>query len=169
MIHLKKLNLEDIKEEWDFIKNTPSDENGFTNRYYGCTFEDFEKNIIPKLIDESNGINLKEGRVSQVNIFIWDDDEIVGLFKFRPKLNDALRNGAGHLGYGIRKKYRNKGYASKTLGLFLEKYANLIDDKELYMSANKNNPYSIKVQLKNGAYIHHEDEDHIYTRIKIKK
>lgn len=116
---------------------------------------------------ESEGINLWSDRIAQSYIFIWEENEIVGLLKFRPKLNAALRNGAGHLGYGIKKEYRNKGYASKALKLFLEQYANKIDDKELCMSANKNNPSSIKVQIKNGAYIHHKDEDHVYTRIKM--
>ena len=42
----------------------------------------------------------------------------------------------------------------------------MIREDEIYMSVHKDNPASLKVQMKNGAYIHHEDEQEIYTRIK---
>ena len=34
------------------------------------------------------------------------------------------------------------------------------------MSVSKKNPASLRVQMKNGAYIHHEDEEEFYTRIR---
>ena len=36
---------------------------------------------------------------------------------------------------------------------------------EVYMSVHKNNPASLRVQIKNGAYIHHENETEYFTRI----
>lgn len=36
---------------------------------------------------------------------------------------------------------------------------------EVYMSVNKDNPASLRVQIKNGAYIHHENEKEYFTRI----
>ena len=42
-----------------------------------------------------------------------------------------------------------------------------IEEDEIYMSVNKNNPYSLKTQLNCGAYIFIENEDHYFTRIKI--
>ncbi len=41
-----------------------------------------------------------------------------------------------------------------------------IPEDEIYMSVHKDNPASLKVQLKNGAYIHHENDKEYYTRIK---
>ena len=38
---------------------------------------------------------------------------------------------------------------------------------EAYLSVDKDNPGSLKAQLNNGAYIHHEDETEYYTRIKL--
>ena len=98
---------------------------------------------------------------------MWDDDEIVGLFKVRKKLNDSLREGAGHIGYGIIKKYRNKGYATRGLKLVIELIKDEIEEDEIYMSVNKDNPYSLKTQLNCEAYIFNENEDHYFTRIKI--
>ena len=85
-----------------------------------------------------------------------------------PYLNDFLREGAGHIGYGIGKDYRGKGYASEGLRLTIEKAWEIIKEDEIYMSVHKDNPASLQVQKKNGAYIHHEDDKEFYTRIKRK-
>ena len=45
----------------------------------------------------------------------------------------------------------------------------IIEEDEIYMSVRKENRASLKVQLNNGAYIHHEDDKEYYTRIKIRK
>ncbi len=36
---------------------------------------------------------------------------------------------------------------------------------EIYMCVNKDNPASLRVQIKNGAYIHHENDKKYFTRI----
>ena len=59
-----------------------------------------------------------------------------------------------------------KGYASLGLNLTIESAWQIIREDEIYMSVYKDNPASLRVQMKNGAYIHHEDEQEIYTRIK---
>lgn len=41
-----------------------------------------------------------------------------------------------------------------------------LTEDEIYLSVHKENIASLKAQLKNGAYIHHEDEKEYYTRIK---
>ena len=76
------------------------------------------------------------------------------------------REGPGHIGYCISNKYRGKNYATKGLKLTLEK-AREFNIKEAYLAVNKDNPASLKVQLKNGAYIHHENKSEYFTRIKI--
>jgi hypothetical protein len=42
----------------------------------------------------------------------------------------------------------------------------MIKEDEIYMSIHKDNPASLRAQIKNGAYIHHEDEKEFYTRVK---
>ena len=87
----------------------------------------------------------------------------------RHYLNDALRSGGGHIGYGIRDKYRGRGYATKGLALTIEKARELVAEDELYLSVHKDNPASLRVQEKNGAYIHHSYENEYYTRIPLEK
>lgn len=87
----------------------------------------------------------------------------------RHYLNDALRSGGGHIGYGIRDKYRGRGYATKGLALTIEKARDLVAEDELYLSVHKDNPASLRVQEKNGAYIHHSDEKNIIREFRWKK
>ncbi|WP_455061016.1 GNAT family N-acetyltransferase, partial [Parvimonas micra] len=167
MLFLKEMNIEDAKKEYIAMTSIPEDENRFVNKYYNISFEEFVNEVIPICEKQSKGIDLKPNRVPQNYYFLWDDDEIVGLFKVRKKLNDSLREGAGHIGYGIIKKYRNRGYATRGLKLVIELVKDEIEENEIYMSVNKDNPYSLKTQLNCGAYIFSENEDYYFTRIKI--
>ena len=167
MIYLKEANVEDAEKEYEFIKDTPRYENGFENKYYGFSYQDFMNLALPKMINSSKGIDLPNGYVPQTYYFLWNDDNIIGLFKIRHYLTETLRNGGGHIGYGIHKDYRGKGYASKGLALAIEKAKDIIKEDEIYLSVHIDNPASLKVQLNNGAYIHHSDEKEHYTRIKI--
>lgn len=166
MLYLKEANFEDIEKEFEFVKDIPKDENGFTNPYSGCTQEEFENDILPRIINYSMGIGLPDGFVPETSYFLWDNETIVGWFRLRHYLNDFLRNGAGHIGYGIGKEYRGKGYATVGLRLTIEKAWDIIEEDEIYISVHKDNPASLKVQQKNGAFIHHEDDKEFYTRIK---
>lgn len=166
-MYLRELNLEDAVKEYKFFQELPS-ENGFENPYFNISFELFN-NSIPERIDYSNGINLKEGHVPDTYFFLWDNEEIIGLFKVRHYLNDFLKNGSGHIGYAIHPKFRNRGYASKGLKLAIEELVKMNDFKEdeVYLSCNKNNGASLKVMLNNSGYIFREDEKEYYVRIKV--
>ncbi len=83
----------------------------------------------------------------------------------RRALTELLREGAGHIGYSIENERR--GLATKGLALALEFARTVVPEDEIYMSVLKDNPASLRVQQKNGAYIHHSDEKQYYTRIKL--
>lgn len=168
MIFINKVNLEDVDKEYLFITNLPVNENGFTNSYHGISKEEFCTKIIYQIINHSEGKDLPAGYVPETCYFLWDDDCIVGLFRIRHFLNDFLKSGAGHIGYGIHKDYRGRGYATKGLALAIEEAKKIIPEDEIHMSVNINNIASLRVQEKNGAYIHHSDEREHYTRIKIR-
>ena len=169
MLYLKKVNFEDIDEEYRAIKSISEKENGFENKYYNVTKEEFISQVIPILLKNSVGLELPDGNVSDTYFFLWDDNKIVGLFKIRHYLNDFLRKGAGHIGYGILPKYRGKGYAKQGLLLAIEKCKEIIKEDEIYLSVYKNNPASLRVQLDCGAFIVGETDEEYLTRIKLKK
>lgn len=171
MLELKQFDCENkeiLKKEWEYISNLPADENGFTNNSNGISYEDFITSYVPKRKDFAEGKNLKEGLVPQIDFLLWENNEIIGMFRVRPQLNDFLRTvTGGHIGYGIIKKARGKGYATKGLALALKELKKRTADKEAYLFCHKDNPASLHVMQKNGAYIHHETEENICTRIKL--
>lgn len=167
MIYLKAVNTEDAEAEYEYYTSLPEDENGFTNSYFGVSHEEFMTHVLPKLMKRARGEGLAEGRVPGTEFLLWEDDHIVGLFRVRHNLNEVLREGAGHIGFGIKPEYRGRGYASRGLALAIEEAKKIIPEDEIYMSVDKDNPASLKAMLRNGAYIHHEDDEEYYTRIKI--
>ena len=168
MLTMRIICREDAEAAYDCMQDLPN-ENGFGNGGYGLSYEEFFNDFIPHCDRYSKGVGLKPGHVPQSYYILFEDDRAVGVFKFRPTLNDMLRNGAGHIGYGIRQSCRGRGLGKAGLALMLEIAAPLLDENEAYLSVNKANPASLHVMLANGAYIHHEDEDHYYTRIPLKR
>ena len=167
MLKLKEANMADAEKEWQYVAALPEDENGFTNDYPGVEEERFCKEVLPFLIDMAEGKNLQENWVPMTTYFLWNDDEIVGMFRLRQYLNDWLRHYHGHIGMGIKKECRGRGYATEGLRLVIEKARDIIPEDEIYMSVHKDNPASLKAQLHNGAYIAREDDTCFYTRIKL--
>lgn len=165
MLYLKKPNYEDLEKEYLFVRDTPADENGFTNEWCGISREEFEEKALKTMIAFSEGEGLPEGWVPETFLFLWNDDEIIGQFRIRHYLSEALREGAGHIGYYIGKKFRGKGYGTEGLRLTLQVAKNIIPEDEIYLRVNKDNPASLHVMRNNGGFIHHEDECKFYVRI----
>ena len=153
--------------EYALIGITPKEENGFNNEFNVLNYYDYIHRVLNELEKRSKGIDLMEGYVPDTLYILWLNEVPIGLFSFRHYLNDFLKEGPGHIGFSIHKDYRNQGYGTKGLKLLLETIKNQIVEDEIYMSCYKDNLASLKVQLNNGAYIHHEDDKYYYTRIKI--
>ncbi len=166
-MELREANWEDVEKEFEYVTNTPENENGFTNSYFNISQEEFKEYALPRMLNHAKGIDLPEGFVPCTEYFLWDNGEIVGWFRLRQQLNEVLRDGAGHIGYGIKSQYRKKEYATEGLRMMISIAKDIIKENEIYMSVRKDNVASLQVQLKNGAYIHHEDDAEYYTRIKI--
>ena len=153
----------DYKKTYDLYMTFPENDNGYMNNVYGYDYDKFLDWIEMKR-NWSQGKELPEGFVADTTYVLADGDTYVGVFNLRHYLNDFLREGPGHIGYCISQKYRGKGYATKGLELTLEK-ARQLCIHEVYMSVNKDNPASLRVMIKNGAYIHHESDTQYFTRI----
>ena len=165
MLYLKEINFDDIEKEYLFVRDIPFDENGFTNQWHGCTREEFDE-VVRKRIAYSKGEELPEGYVPESFFYLWKGDEIVGEFRIRHFLCESLIEGAGHIGYFIGKEYRGCGYATEGLRLTLENARKIVPEEEIYLRVNKDNPASLRVILKNGGRIDHEDETKYYVRVR---
>lgn len=165
MLYLKEANFEDMEKEWLFVKSMPEDENGFTNQWCNISREEFGIKALPDMVRFSKGIDLPDWMVPETFLFLWNEREIVGQFRIRHYLNDALREGAGHIGYFIGKEFRGKGYATEGLRLALEIAGSWVPEKDFYLRVNKDNPASLQVMLKNGGRIVGENEKKYFVRI----
>ena len=78
------------------------------------------------------------------------DNYIVGMIDIRHYLNEYLTQVGGHIGYGVRKTERNKGYAKQMLKLALEKCKEL-KKKKVLITCDEDNIASEKVILSANA------------------
>ena len=165
MMELRKINVQDAIAQWEFTTALPVDENGITNPYHGVSYEDYIKTVLPTLISFEHPVNMPDWFVPESYYYLWDRDCLVGEFRIRHYLTEALRAGAGHIGYRLRKDKRRQGYGTAGLKLTVDIAKSMIPEEEIYLRVNKDNIASQKVMLKNGAYIAGEDETHLFMRI----
>ena len=159
----------DEERAYDLQKSFAPNENGFVNGAYGLSRQAFSE-FVQLRKRNSQGLDLPEGHVPDTVYVLEDDSEgYVGIVKLRHRLNDALRQGAGHIGYGIRKEYRGRGCATAALSLALDEARKIVPEDEIYLSVRKDNPASLKVQLRNGARVDHESGEEYFTRIPLSR
>ena len=98
------------------------------------------KDTVPKgLVPSSTYLGVRE-----------KDNYIVGMIDIRHYLNEYLTQVGGHIGYGVRKTERNKGYAKQMLKLALEKCKEL-KIKKVLITCDEDNIASEKVILSANA------------------
>lgn len=143
----------------------PADENGFENPAAGMDRDAFAQ-YVRNLQNEAAGVGLKPSWVPATKyVLVNDQGDYVGIFNLRHELNDALKEGAGHIGYGIAPEWRGRGFATEGLRLLLIKARDEFGISEAYLSAHKDNPASLAVQRHLGARIDHESGNEHFTRI----
>ena len=164
-IELRKMNFEDEYAQWEYVTNLPEDENGLTNEFNGVSFEDYKKTVLPKLMSYEHPTNMPDWFVPETYYYLWADGVLVGEFRIRHHLTEALKNGSGHIGYSIAKQYRGKGYATIGLKKTLELAKRIVPEQEIYLRVNKDNIASLKVMEKNGGKVVGEDNGHYFVRV----
>ena len=164
-MELRKINARDAYAQWEYTTALPADENGLTNPYHGVSYEEYVDTVLPTLISYEHPVNMPDWFVPETYYYLWDGDRLVGEFRIRHRLTEALRVGAGHIGYSIRKDMRGHGYATAGLKLTLGIARGIVPEDEIYLRVNKDNIASQKVMLNNGARMAGEDETHYFMRI----
>ena len=164
-MELRKINARDAYAQWEYTTALPTDENGLTNPYHGVSYEEYVDTVLPTLISYEHPVNMPDWFVPETYYYLWDGDRLVGEFRIRHRLTEALRVGAGHIGYSIRKDMRGHGYGTAGLKLTLGIARGIVPEDEIYLRVNKDNIASQKVMLNNGARMTGEDETHYFMRI----
>lgn len=123
------------------------------NKIDAYFFSDPEKyDIFEKFNNYRLGINLPLNRVPSVTYWLIDKGEFIGEVVIRPRLNNALLEYGGNIGYGIGFSKWNRGYGTKMLELALVEAKKLGMDKVL-ITCNEDNYGSEKVILNNGGIL----------------
>lgn len=165
-MELRKINKNDAANQWEHTTSLPEDENGLTNPFHGVTYEEYLKKVLPLIISYEHPKDMPDWFVPEAYYYLWDGDSIVGEFRIRHRLTEALRSGAGHIGHSIRKESRGKGYGTAGLKLTIQIAREIVPEDEIYLRVKKDNIASQKVMLNNGAYFAYEDEEHYFMRIR---
>jgi predicted acetyltransferase len=166
MLELRKMNVEDAFEQWKYVTAMPADENGMTNEYEGVSFEDYRERVLPAQMMHEHPVGMPDWFVPATYYYLWDGEVLVGEFRIRHYLTEALRTGAGHIGYSIKKEHRGKGYGTKGMALVLNLARGIVPEDEIYLRVLKTNIPSFKAICNNGAYVAGEDETHYLLRVK---
>lgn len=165
-MELRKINKDDAYAQWQYTTKLPEDENGLTNPYHGVSYDEYVKRVLPEIISYEHPVNMPDWFVPETYYYLWDDDKLVGEFRIRHYLTDALREGAGHIGYSICKDMRGRGYGTAGLKLTVEAAKTIVPEDEIYLRVYKDNIASQRIMKKNGAYVAGEDAEHYFLRIR---
>lgn len=78
--------------------------------------------MVEKWTEEKSDAIYEKGLVPATTYFLVDEiGYIYGCLNFRYELNEYLLKAGGHIGYGIRPSWRQKGYATRMLEAGLDK------------------------------------------------
>ena len=107
--------------------------------------------IFEKFDNYRNERDLKPDRVGEDKFWLVDDEKayFIGEIAVRHRLNEALLQRGGHIGYGVRYSEWNKGYGTRMLALALER-AKALGIPRVLITCNDDNPASARVMEKNG-------------------
>ena len=148
MVYLKRLSPKDGLEIYEMLQEILPNDNGFHNKVCGATFDEY-RIWLNNEYEVDNG-RLEDWMVPQSSFWLYDGNIPVGYGRIRHKLNENLEKTSGHIGYAIRRTFRQRGYGNKILKLLLDE-CKKIGLVSIQISANENNIPSNKVILNNGG------------------
>ncbi len=102
--------------------------------------------------DDSQGINLQEGKVPASSWWLVKGDEWFGEIRIRHRDTPGLLRAGGHIGFGLRPSIRRKGVGSIILKLGLLK-AKEMGFEKILLTCDDDNLGSARVIEKNGGIL----------------
>ena len=150
-LSLRRIESSDMynSEIFNMLKLMPKEENGFHNPGFGITWEDFPDFITKSLIEITNP-DTSKGLVPQTIFWLYEEDKPIGISKMRHYLTEKLKIRGGHIGYGILKGKRNKGYGKILLNKTLQEIKKIGVDRVLITCDEHNNSSRKVIESNNG-------------------
>ena len=117
---------------------------------------DFDHSDFPAMLQKLEnlklGIDLPDGYVPSSTYWLVSEGQILGVSNLRHYLNENIKHAGGHIGIGIRPKYRGRGLGNLLLGLTIEK-AKAIGISEVHIHCYQSNPISANMILSCGGVL----------------
>jgi predicted acetyltransferase len=107
---------------------------------------------VSELRGHEEGKFMPSGYVPETVYWLVDSGEYVGRISIRHTLTERLRTIGGHIGYDVRPSKRGRGYATKMLGLALEKCREMGIERVL-ITCDETNAASRRVIEKNDGVL----------------
>ena len=107
--------------------------------------------VLAKFDRYRKALDLPPDRVGEDKFWLVDEEKayFIGEIALRHRLNEALRQRGGHIGYAVRYGEWNRGYGTRMLALALEK-AKERQISPVLITCNDDNLASARVMEKNG-------------------
>jgi predicted acetyltransferase len=135
-----------------FLREVGNGESGFGGTEYASGAMSLH-DYLHLLVDYAAGRNMADGHVQATTFWAIDGGvEVVGMLRLRHRLNDALLNSGGHIGYYVRPAARGNGYATEMLRLALDE-ARALGIERVLLTAYTTNHASVRVIEKNGGVL----------------
>ena len=150
-IFIKEVSISD-SDNWaiyEMLQDIGKEENGFMNSGYGISRNEYGK-LIDKYIKNKTEPEIVKGYVPQTIFWLFDGTEVIGYSKMRSYLTDNLRIKGGHIGYGIRRSKRQRGYGKILLKETIKEIEK-IGVKEILLTCDASNIGSRKIIESNGG------------------
>ena len=119
--------------------------------------DDSFEGFVGRLLGNAEGVGLPEGYVPGSTFWMVKDGRVIGTVNIRHRLNEALRDFGGHIGYSIRPSQRRKGHGTRMLAMALRE-ARRLGIRRALVTCDSENVASARVIVKNGGIF--ESESH---------
>jgi len=95
-------------------------------------------------------------RVPETELWYVEGERFLGSVSVRHRLNETLEAWGGHIGYAVRPSARGQGHATAMLAGMLAHVREHLDLERVTLTANLDNPASLRVIEKNGGVFRDE-------------
>ena len=148
-----KLVLPSVEYKQSYLKAVEEgrDEVGATTLKKPKKDEPFEE-FVKSIRSEAKGLNLPEGWVPATELWLIDNEELIGRVNIRHELTDHLLKVGGHIGYWIRPSKRKMGYGKEILKLALLE-AKKLGISRILVTCDDTNIGSCKIIEANGGIL----------------
>ncbi|WP_436862346.1 GNAT family N-acetyltransferase [Staphylococcus caeli] len=146
MVEFRELTMGDELMYCDYMREWIDHDEKIVPEITNITkYNDFDE-LVHVLADNKS----HDAFVDNTTLFLIYDDEIIGAANIRHNLNEKLKTIGGHVGYGVRKSQRGKGFGNKILKKSLD-YLSRIGVQEALVTCEVDNKASAAVIEHNGG------------------